>query len=631
MLDKRVHYFMRTRPGRPTREGRRKDEQPDDDFSFKKVFGSLTSLPRVLKLVWAANPLLTAGLALLNILRGITPAITITISQLVIDGVLHGIRTHSIAPIWLPVILQLLVGIADRFLTTLSNIDQQLLQEHVSNRIQLQILEKSNTLDLSFFEDPEFYDRLRHAADEATYKPVSMISDTFGLGRTFITLFSMLFLLFQLSWWLAIIALVIPIPSFIASSKYGWIGYQRMRRQSPERRQLQYFTRIMTIDDYNKEIKLFNLGDFFIERCKSLMEKFYDENKKVLIPRYMIGFVWATVTVAANSAIYLYIALKAVAGGITLGQLTKFTQATVQAGTNFQSVLDGFSSTYENNLFVSTLFEFLEYTPKIVSPANPTPIDLSSDIKGLSVEFRNVSFTYPEKSEPALKNISFKINAGEAIALVGRNGAGKTTLVKLLTRLYDPDEGEIFVSGHNIKEYDLEELREQVGVIFQDYVRYNMKANENIGMGRVAEIENSPLISEAAQKSGAHTVIEKLEEGYESMLGRWFDKGVQLSGGEWQKVALARAFIRDARILVLDEPTSALDPQAEYDVFSRFRQLTEGKTAIFISHRFSTVRLADRIFVIEQGILRENGSHKELMDLNGRYAELFNLQAEAYR
>lgn len=276
-----------------------------------------------MKLVWAANPLLTAGLALLNILRGITPAITITISQLVIDGVLHGIRTHSIAPIWLPVILQLLVGIADRFLTTLSNIDQQLLQEHVSNRIQLQILEKSNTLDLSFFEDPEFYDRLRHAADEATYKPVSMISDTFGLGRTFITLFSMLFLLFQLSWWLAIIALIIPIPSFIASSKYGWIGYQRMRRQSPERRQLQYFTRIMTINDYNKEIKLFNLGDFFIERCKSLMEKFYDENKKVLVPRYMIGFVWATVTVAANSAIYLYIALRAVAGGITLGQLTQ--------------------------------------------------------------------------------------------------------------------------------------------------------------------------------------------------------------------------------------------------------------------------------------------------------------------
>ncbi len=622
---------MTTQPNKTTRERHKKDELPDEDFSFKKVFGSLTSLPRVMRLVWAANSFLTVGLALLNILRGITPAITVIISQLVIDAVLRGIRTHSINPIWLPVGLQLLVGVVDRLLTTLSNIDQQLLQEHVSNRIQLQILEKSNTLDLSFFENPEFYDRLRHAADESTYKPVSMISDTFGLGRTFITLLSMLFLLFQLSWWLAIIALIIPIPSFIASSKYGWIGYHRMRRQSPERRQVQYFTRIMTTDDYNKEIKLFNLGTFFIERCKSLMEKFYNENKKILIPRYMIGFVWAAVTVAANSAIYLYIALQAVFGSITLGQLTKFTQATVQAGTNFQSILDGFSSTYENNLFVSTLFEFLEYTPKIISPTNPTPIDPSSTIKGLSIEFRNISFTYPEKSEPALKNISFTINAGEAIALVGRNGAGKTTLVKLLTRLYDPDEGDIFVGDRNIKEYDLDDLREQVGVIFQDYVRYNMKANENIGMGRVAEIENNAMISSAAQKSGADIVIEKLEEGYESMLGRWFDKGVQLSGGEWQKVALARAFIRDARILVLDEPTSALDPQAEYDVFNRFRQLTEGKTAIFISHRFSTVRLADRIFVIEQGILHENGSHQELMDLNGRYAELFNLQAEAYR
>ena len=616
---------------RPLRGGGRKDGQSDDAFSFKKVFGSLTSLPRVTKLVWLASPLLTAGLALLNLLRGITPAITVTISQLVIDGVLHGIRTHSINPIWLPVGLQLLVGVVDRLLMTLSNIDQQLLQERVSNNIQLQILEKANTLDLSFFENPEFYDRLRHAADESTYKPVSMISDTFGLGRTFITLLSMLFLLFQLSWWLAIVALLIPIPSFIASSRYGWMGFQRMRRQSPERRQMQYFTRIMTIDDYNKEIKLFNLGNFFIERTKLLMAKFYDENKKILIPRYMVGFFWSAVTVAANSAIYLYIALQAVFGHITLGQLTKFTQATVQAGSSFQSLLDGFASTYENNLFVSTLFEFLEYTPQILPPEHPVSIDPPAEVKGLDIEFRNVCFTYPGKSESALKNVSFTIKAGEAIALVGRNGAGKTTLVKLLTRLYDPDEGEILVGGRNIKEYDLEELREQVGVIFQDYVRYNMKANENIGMGRVAEIENQALVTSAARKSGADSVIEKLDDGYESMLGRWFDNGVQLSGGEWQKVALARAFIRDARILILDEPTSALDPQAEYDVFNHFRQLTEGKTAIFISHRFSTVRLADRIFVIEQGILRESGSHRELMDLNGRYAELFNLQAEAYR
>jgi ATP-binding cassette subfamily B protein len=314
-----------------------------------------------------------------------------------------------------------------------------------------------------------------------------------------------------------------------------------------------------------------------------------------------------------------------------LGDLTLFTQTATQVSSSFQAILSGISSTYENNLFVGTLFEFLEYEPKIKSPENAVAIEPSPEVKGLDIEFRNVSFTYPGKSEPALKNINFRIAPGEAIALVGRNGAGKTTLVKLLARLYDPDEGEIFIGGRNVKEYDLQDLREQVGVIFQDYATYFMTARENIGVGRLSEIENLGLVQESARKSGANTVIERLPKGYESMLGRWFTEGTQLSGGEWQKIALARAFIRDARILILDEPTSSLDAQAEYEVFAHFRELTEGKTAIFISHRFSTVRLADRIFVIENGTILESGSHRELMELDGRYAELFNLQAEAYR
>ncbi len=265
------------------------------------------------------------------------------------------------------------------------------------------------------------------------------------------------------------------------------------------------------------------------------------------------------------------------------------------------------------------------------NPVRGVPIDVPLDSRGIDIEFRNVSFTYPGKQEPALCNISFTLRSGETIALVGRNGAGKTTLVKLLTRLYDPDEGEILMSGRNIKEYDLKDLREQIGVIFQDFVQYAMKVQENIGIGRIADLDQLPLIRAAATKSGADAVIDKLDDGYETMLGKWFDKGTQLSGGEWQKVALARAFMRDARLLILDEPTSALDAQAEYDVFTRFRHLTEGKTAIFISHRFSTVRLADRIFVIENGGILESGSHSELMEKDGRYAELFNLQAEAYR
>ncbi|HLG75231.1 MAG TPA: ABC transporter ATP-binding protein [Ktedonobacteraceae bacterium] len=611
---------------------RTRSDQPEEKFRLSQTFKTLASVPRVMRLVWSTNAPLTASLAFLSILRGITPVVTVTISQLVIDSVVYGIRTHSINPIWLPIGFQLGMSVLDRLLATISNIVQQLLQERVADRIQLMILEKANTLDLAFFENAEFYDKLRRAADESTYKPVSMISQTFDLGRTTITLFSMILLLSRLVWWLAIVALLIPIPSFIANSRYGWMGYMRMRRQSPERRQLLYFNQVMTLDTFNKEVKLFNLGDFFIRRYHHLAEKFYNENKQVVVPRYLTGLLWSGITLLANGAIYLYVALQAVLGHISLGALTKYTQASVQVGQNFQGVLDGLSNTYENNLFVNTLFEFLEYEPAILSPEHPVALEpVASEQSGLEIEFRNVSFTYPGKQEPALKNVSFRIRAGEAIALVGRNGAGKTTLVKLLTRLYDPDEGEVLLSGRNVKEYDLKELREHIGVIFQDYVHYHLNARENIGVGHVADVENMSLISSAAGKSGADVVIDRLADGYESMLGRWFEKGVQLSGGEWQKIALARAFMRDAQILVLDEPTSALDAQAEYDVFTRFRQLTQRKTAVFISHRFSTVRLADRIFVIEHGGIIESGSHEELMALHGRYAELFNLQAEAYR
>jgi len=410
-----------------------------------------------------------------------------------------------------------------------------------------------------------------------------------------------------------------------------------MRRQSPERRLMAYFVTLMTTDTYNKEIKLFNLGDFFTGKFWRLATDLYKQDKKLLLRRYFTNFAWSGLTIVANSAIYFYIALQAVLGRISLGGLTLYTQTAVQVGQNFQGLLNGISSTYENTLYVNTLFEFLEYSPRIVPPPNPRPLDSAVEVEGLEIEFRDVSFTYPGKdpeTQAALKHVSFTIRAGEAIALVGRNGAGKTTLVKLLTRLYDPDEGEILIGGRNIKEYDLRELREQVGVIFQDYVNYYMTAQENIGVGRVDKIEQRELVMSAARKSGANAVIEQLPHGYDTMLGRWFKdlkESTQLSGGEWQKIALARAFMRDARILVLDEPTSALDAQAEHEVFTHFRQLTEGKTAVFISHRFSTVRLADRIFVIENGSILESGSHRELIALHGRYAELFDLQAEAYR
>jgi ATP-binding cassette, subfamily B, bacterial len=620
--------------GSSSKDKNKKQQDEEESFKITHVFEGIAGLPRVLRLVWSTHARLTAAMALVSILRGFTPAVSFWITKQLIDSVVNAIKTHHITMVLWYVGAQLAVNLLDRLLSTLSKIVQQLLQDRVSTRVQLLILEKANTLDLAYFEDSEFYDKMRRAADEATYKPVLIISQTFELVQTVITLFSMILLLVQLAWWLAAVALVVPIPSFIASSRYGWMGYVRMRRESPERRKMYYFNRLMTDDDYNKEIKLFNLGNFFIGRYRQLADKFYEGNKRILVRRNMTGFFWMALSLVANAGIYIYVALQAVLGRITLGGLTLYTQTAQQVGQSFQGLLDGLSNTYENNLFVSTLFEFLEYKPVITSPEKPQPLALASEGKGLEIEFRNVSFTYPDKdpeTQATLKNVSFTIQAGEAIALVGRNGAGKTTIVKLLTRLYDPDEGEILIGGRNIKEYDLKQLREEIGVIFQDYVSYYLSARENIGVGRVNDIENLDLVNSAAQKSGADAIIGELADGYETILGRWWKDGTQLSGGQWQKVALARAFIRDARILILDEPTSSLDARAEYEVFAKFRELTEGKTAIFISHRFSTVRLADRIFVLENGAILEDGSHEELMKVNGRYAELFNLQAEAYR
>jgi ATP-binding cassette, subfamily B, bacterial len=612
-------------------------QQDEEKFSLKKIPSALASLPRVLRLVWETHRVMTLTLGILNILQGIVPAIKISITALVIDSVVQAIHLQSAAPIWWPIGLQLGITLISGLLNALSNIVQQLLQELVSNRIQLDILKKAGTLDLAFFENPESYDKIRQATNQSSYQPTNMISQTFGLGQTLITMVSLIFLLFHLAWWLAVISLLVPIPAFIFSTRYGWKGYRLMRRQSPERRLMNYFVLLMTTDTYNKEIKLFNLSDFFIDRFKTVATKLYLQDQQLALKRYLITFAWSNLTTIVNTGIYIYVALQAIAGLVTLGGLTLYTQTATQVGQNFQSLLNGISSTYENALYVNMLFEFLAYQSQIRTPDDPQPFELSGQGQGEDIEFRNVSFTYPGKNpetEATLRQVSFTIRAGEAIALVGHNGAGKTTLVKLLTRLYEPDEGEILIGGKNIQVYSLEELRKRIGVIFQDYVNYYLTARENIGVGRIEEVENRELVISAAHKSGANIAIEKLPQSYETTLGRWFksvEESTQLSGGEWQKIALARAFIRDAHILALDEPTSALDARAEYEVFKHFRALTTNKTAIFISHRFSTVRLADRIFVLENGHIIENGTHPELMALGERYAELFNLQAEAYR
>jgi ATP-binding cassette subfamily B protein len=604
-----------------------------DNLTRQKIAVAFTSMPRVLKLVWNIQPFFTAVLGLLYVLQGFLPTLTAGVTALLIDAIVQGVRTGGGSAainrvIWL-VIAQFAVQGLSSLLQTLSNVVQQLLQEKTTYAIQLLLMEKANTLDLSFFEDAEFYDKLQQAQQEATFRPVNMISQTFGLGRTLVTMITMLIVLVHLAWWLAIIALLAPIPAFIANVRYGWWGYQLMRRQSPLRREMLYYGNLLTTDTYNKEIKLFTLGAFFTNLYRSLSNRFYKESRGIIVPRYLASFAWGLASLLVNAGVYFYVALQTLLGRISIGALTFYTSTAIGLGNSFQSLLNGISDTYENTLYVNTLFGFLEYKPAIVSPPNGR----KPDTTGLTIEFKHVSFTYPgpERKEPALRDVSFTIHAGEAIALVGRNGAGKTTIVKLLTRLYDPDDGQILVNGHDIKEYDLPALRAQIGVIFQDYVTYFLTAARNVGVGRVETIDDRAGIEAAAAKSGADAVIAKLPEMYDTQLGKWFDQGQQLSGGEWQKIALARAFMRDAQLLILDEPTSSLDPQAEYEVFARFRELTAGKSAVFISHRFSTVRLANRIIVLEDGGVLEEGTHEELLARNGRYAELFNLQAEAYR
>ncbi len=605
----------------------------EDRLTFGKVLTAFTSLPRVMRLVWDVQPASTISLGVLNIAQGFLPALTAFTGFLLLNAVQHAIRVggrgNSLRVIVWLVVAQFGVQILSSLLTTLSNIVQQLLQEQMAYSVQLLVMEKANTLDLNFFEDAKFYDQLQQAQREASTRPTGMISETFGLGRTLVTFISMIAILFALNWWIAILALIAPIPVFFANVRYGWWGYQMMRRQSPLRREMNYYSTLLTTDTYNKEIKLFTLGDFFIRLYRQLSQQFYAQARSIIVPRYLTSFGLGSLSLIVNGAIYLYIALRAAVGAISLGGLTLYSQAALSVGSSFQGLLSGISDTYENNLFVTTLFDFLAYQPRIVSP----PAGLKPEGEGLEIEFRHVSFAYPGRSESgqALQDVSFTIHAGEAVALVGRNGAGKTTIVKLLTRLYDPDAGQILVNGRDIKDYDLEALRARIGVIFQDYVTYFLSAARNIGVGQIDAVDDATLVQSAAVKSGAHAVIDKLPDAYATILGKWFDKGQQLSGGEWQKIALARAFMRDAQLLILDEPTSALDPQAEYDVFARFRELTQGKSAVFISHRFSTVRLANRIIVLENGRVLEEGTHDELLHLGGRYSELFALQAEAYR
>ena len=599
---------------------------------WKEFHRSFNHTPQAVKLVWQTDRWATIGLGFLTLGGALLPATQAWVGKLIVDGVVASIQRGAdpevVRRVFVYLILELALFLLNTGLNHARRLIQQLIQLQLANRIRGEIIQKALTLDLAFFEHPDFYDRLQNARRESGYKPVDLINDTFLIVQNTITLISFAVLLLRFSPWLVIILLVTSIPAFIAETRFSEEGFRLLTRRAPETRQINYLSRLLTEDTSAKEIKLFNLGETLLTRYMTLFDKFFREDKSLALRRAVAGFGLGLIATLGFYGSYAWIVWHTVQGKISLGDMTLYLTIFRQGQSTFQGILSGVGSIYENNLFMANLFDFLGLKPQMGVAARNQ--GLSVPLRS-GIEFRRVGFRYPESEEWALRDIDLTIRPGEKIALVGPNGAGKTTLIKLLSRLYDPTEGMILIDGVDIRELDPLDLRQRIGVIFQDFVRYHLAASENIGVGQIEALDRLEQIIESARKSGAHSIIENLPDGYQTMLGRWFHGGHELSVGQWQKIALARAFMRDAEILVLDEPTASLDAETEYEIFRRFQELTVGKMAILISHRFSTVRMADRIVVIQEGRIAEIGSHQELLNQGGIYGHLFSLQAEGYR
>lgn len=599
---------------------------------WQKIRSSFTHTPQALRLVWQTNRVATVGLAFLTLAGALLPAAQAWVGKLIVDGVVASIQAghdpDRFRTVFYYLIVELILFLLSTAFSHSRRLIQQLIQLQLANRIRAEIIRKALTLEMAFFEHPDFYDRLQNARREGGYKPVELVNDSFQIVQSMITMISFAALMLRFSPWLVVILLATSIPAFIAETRFSEQGFRLLTRRAPETRQINYLARLLTEDSAAKEIKLFNLGDRLLARYVTLFAKIFEEDKSLAIRRAAVGFSLGLIATMGFYGSYAWIVWRTVQGNISLGDMTLYLTIFRQGQSTFQSILSAVGNIYENNLFMANYFEFLDIKPqmRVAAPAKKLPVSLARGI-----EFRGVGFRYPDSEEWVLRDIDLSIRAGEKIALVGHNGAGKTTLIKLLSRLYDPTEGVILFDGIDIREIDPLELRQRIGVIFQDFVRYHLPASENIGFGQIEAADQMDKIISSARKSGAHAMIENLPEGYQTMLGRWFHGGHELSLGQWQRIALARAFMRDAEILVLDEPTASLDAQTEYEIFRHFQELTEGKMAILISHRFSTVRMADRIVVIEGGRITEIGSHQELLRREGIYAQLFSMQAEGYR
>ena len=603
----------------------------DQDFrgGWQERLAALCNVPPVLKIVWQSGPgVVTFGL-LSRVVASLLPLALLWIPKLILDRIVHAASAHqTVGPrFWWLVAAEFSLAVLTSILARAIDYSDSLLADKYTRHVSIQVMKHAADLDLIAYEDPVFYDRLERARVQATDR-LGMIQAIGRLVQLVITTLTLSVTIVVYSPWLMLLLVGGVIPAFLGESHFAFLGYAKNFRQTPVRRQLDYLRVVGGSKEAAKELKLFGLKDFLTNRFTRLSDEIYEENVGLSRRRLVAGAFLSIIATAGYYSAYVIVIWKTVTGAYSVGTWYLLSGAILQASSNIQQIFSTISGIADQALFLTDLLAFFEMQPTIRSKANalpaPRPIVAGFD-------FRNVSFSYPGSPRLILDRLNFHLRPGERVALIGENGQGKTTIVKLITRLYDPTEGQILLDGVDLREYNLEDLYREIGVIFQDFMRYEMTARENIAVGQIEKLDDLKLLQTASRKSLADQVVAKLPLEYEQMLGRRFDGGVDLSGGEWQKIALARAYLREAQLLILDEPTAALDARSEFEVFHRFAELTAGKMALFISHRFSTVRMADRIVVLENGKIAEEGSHDQLSRLGGRYAEMFEMQAASYR
>jgi ATP-binding cassette subfamily B protein len=596
---------------------------------WRERLQALKNIPPVLRMVWEAAPRVIVASLTLRVITALLPLAVLKVTQLIIDGVYNLTARHQSLPgyFWWLVALEFGLASLAAILVRLINFCDVVLADKYSRHISTKIMEHASRLDLTSFEDPSFYDRMERARVQGTDRIV-LIQSTGQLIQQLVTTVSLAAGILFFSPWILLALVACVVPAFLGETHFAFMGYSLNFRQTPAKREMEYLRVLGGSKESAKELKLFGLAPFLVGRYRKLSNELHDQTVGLAKRKLVVGGLLSLLGTLGYYGSYAFVIYETVAGTLTIGALYFLTGAIAGASSNIQALFATFSTIADQALFVTDLLDFFAMEPTVWSKPNAMP--MPRPVRQ-GFEFRSVSFTYPGHTRLVLSDVSFHLGRGERLALVGENGQGKTTIVKLLTRLYDPTAGQILLDGVDLREYDLEDLWKEIGVIFQDFMRYDMTAAENIAIGKIEELDNTFRVRAAAQKSLAEGVIRKLPKSYDQILGRRFEGGVDLSGGEWQKMALARAYLRDAQLLILDEPTAALDAKSEHEVFQRFAELTQGKMALLISHRFSTVKMADRILVLEAGQIVEEGGHEELLQRRGRYAEMFELQAASYR